>query len=85
VTDLDGGTATARLDLIRLRRGTAKQWADTNPWIVEGEETVETDTGIRKRGPAGGAYYNDLPDSGSADIARLAAGPAAALAIVFGV
>ena len=77
--DSDGGTPTARADLIRLRRGTAKQWADANPYLAEGEETVETDTGVRKRGPAGGAAYNDLPDSNAADV-RAAVG----IAIVLG-
>lgn len=79
MADIDGGTPTARQDTVRLRRGTAQQWADANPKLEPGEETVETDTGVRKRGPAGGGYYNDLPDANSADT-RAAAG----LALVLG-
>ena len=35
---------------IQLRRGTAAQWASTNPVLAQGEPGVETDTGKQKFG-----------------------------------
>lgn len=39
-----------RQDLIRLRRGTAAEWAAANPVLRQGEPGLETDTGIVKVG-----------------------------------
>lgn len=79
MADLDGGTPTARGDLVRRRRGTAQQWADANPLLASGEEGIELDTGIVKRAPAGGGYWTDLPDSNVKSAGRVAAGVTIAL------
>lgn len=44
---------------VRLRRGTAAQWAAKNPILGPGEEGYETDTRLRKVGD-GVTPYNDL-------------------------
>jgi hypothetical protein len=80
VADIDGGTPSARKDTVRLRRGTAQQWADANPALEPGEEVVELDTGVRRRGNADRALYLSLPDSSTLSAARVSAG----LALVLG-
>lgn len=80
MVDIDGGTPAARKDLVQLRRGTAQQWADANPPLEPGEEVVEVDTGVRKRGTNDRAAYLSLPDSSTASAARVSAG----LALVLG-
>ncbi len=49
-----------REDLIKLRRGTAAQWAAVNPILAIGEPGLETDTLKIKYGN-GIAAWNDLP------------------------
>lgn len=45
---------------IKLRRGTAAEWATANPVLAEGEPGFETDTGKQKIGD-GTTAWNDLP------------------------
>ena len=45
---------------IRLRRGTAAQWASANPILAAGEPGVETDTGLLRVGN-GVDTFDDLP------------------------
>ncbi len=53
-----------RGDLIKIRRGTAAQWAAVNPILAEGELGLETDTGKIKGGNGADAWIS-LPYSGS--------------------
>ena len=46
--------------LIQLRRGTAAAWVAANPVLMQCEEGVETDTGLRKIGD-GSTVWNSLP------------------------
>jgi hypothetical protein len=46
----------------QFRRGTATQWASTNPVLLSGEMGVETDTGMFKIGN-GSSAWNSLPYS----------------------
>lgn len=62
---------------ILMRRGTAAEWAAANPVLGDGEEALETDTGVRKLGD-GATAYNDLP--GYATYAEMAAARDAAQA-----
>lgn len=45
---------------IQMRRGTAAEWAASNPVLAQGEMAFETDTGITKIGD-GGTAYASLP------------------------
>ena len=49
--------------IIKLRRGTASQWASANPIISVGELVIETDTGKFKIGN-GTNSYSQLPYGG---------------------
>lgn len=44
---------------IKLRRGTAAQWASVNPTLAAGEPGIETDTGVLKIGD-GSANWDAL-------------------------
>lgn len=48
-----------RKNTIRLRRGTAAEWAAVNPILDEGELGLETDTGNLRVG-TGTATFNQL-------------------------
>ena len=66
VGPVDGGTATAPIDLIKARRASANAWFLQNPTLAEGEPGVETTTGRVKFGrmagsPAALQAWNDLP------------------------
>ncbi|GAB3248592.1 glycosyl hydrolase family 28-related protein [Nocardioides dilutus] len=47
-------------DVIKLRRGTAAQWAAADPVLAAGEPGFETDTGLHKIGN-GGSPWSTLP------------------------
>lgn len=57
----------AALDTIRVRRGTAAQWASANPVLLAGEPGMETDTGVIKYGDGSTAWLSlvapGAPDS----------------------
>lgn len=48
------------MSTIKLRRGTAAEWASANPVLAEGEPGFETDTG-RYRVGDGTTEYSGLP------------------------
>ena len=51
---------------IQLRRGTAAQWATTNPVLAQGEPGIETDTGKQKFGD-GVTAWSGLPYASKGD------------------
>jgi hypothetical protein len=61
-----GDTLVPRGQLFQPRRGTAAQWATTNPVLAAGEPALETDTGREKVGDGTTVYtglkYRPLPN-----------------------
>lgn len=66
----------SRLEMIKLRRGTAAEWADVNPVLAEGEPGFETDTRLLKIGDGETAWadldYTDAPNVAAEVAARIA-------------
>ena len=60
---------------IRLRRGTAAQWAAANPVLAQGEPGVDTTTGALRIGDGARAWL-DLPEFRDADALAAAPSPA---------
>lgn len=58
--DVSGGSPGAAGSLVRVRVGTAVQWASANPTLGDGEKGREKDTGREKTG-TGTAPWLSLP------------------------
>lgn len=60
ISNIDGGSPSAVVNTIQMRRGTSAQWTSSNPVLASGEVGIETDTRLFKFGN-GTLSWNSLP------------------------